>query len=210
MKKRRKLRMAALAALLVSFAFGVSSLNAAPSIGGNKCSNPGSTVRTNNSRYICSPEGGRNVWRRVTGSASISGVTSVLRGLSTLNAALTAADLKPVLNGTDQYTLFAPTNAAFNSLPPGVLDKLLQPENKAALTSILLHHVTAGRVVAGSITRSTRTMADGSAINITIKGGVRIDGNSKVMFADIMARNGVIHIVNRVLLPPGFDPASLK
>jgi uncharacterized surface protein with fasciclin (FAS1) repeats len=202
--------MAALAALIVSFAFGVSSLSAAPSIGGNKCSNPGSTVRTNNSRYICSPEGGRNVWRRVTGTATISGVTSVLRGLSTLNAALTAAELKSVLNGTDQYTLFAPTNAAFNSLPPNVLDKLLQPENKAALTSILLHHVTAGRIVASDLTRSMRTMVDGTAISITTRGGVRIDGTSKVQFADIMARNGVIHIVNKVLLPPGFDPTTLK
>lgn len=210
MKKSRKLRMAALAALVISFVFGVSSLSAAPSIGGNKCSNPGSTVRTNNSRYICSPEGGRNVWRRVTGTATISGVTSVLRGLSTLNAALTAAELKSVLNGSDQYTMFAPSNAAFNALPPGVLDKLLQPENKAALTSILLHHVTAGRIVASSLTKSSRTMADGTAINIAVKGGVRIDGNSKVMFADIMATNGIIHIVNKVLLPPGFDPATLK
>jgi hypothetical protein len=209
MKTRKKLRMVAVAALIVSFAFGVSSLNAAPAIGGNKCSNPGSTIRTNNSRYICSPEGGRNVWRRITSAATISGVTSVLRGLSTLNAALTAADLKAVLNGTDQYTLFAPSNAAFNSLPPGVLDKLLKPENKAALTAILLHHVTAGRNVAGSLTRSTRTMVDGTAIKIVIKGGVRID-NGKVLFADIMARNGVIHIVNKVLLPPGFDPNSLK
>lgn len=209
MKKRKKLKFAALAALAISVVFGVSSLSAAPSIGGNKCENPGSTVRANNSRFICSPEGGRNVWRRVTGTPSVSGIVSVLKGLSTLNTALDAAGLKPTLAGTDHYTLFAPTNSAFNSLPPGLLEKLLKPENKAALTSILLHHVTAGRVVARTLTATERTMADGTAVKINLRGGVRIDGAS-VRFADIMANNGVIHIINKVLIPPTFDPNTLK
>lgn len=209
MKKGKKLKFAALAALAISVMFGVSSLSAATAIGGNKCENPGSTVRANNSRYICSPEGGKNVWRRVTNTTSVSGIVSVLKGLSTLNAALDAAGLKATLSGTDHYTLFAPTNAAFNSLPPGLLDKLLKPENKAALTSILLHHVTAGRVVARTLTATERTMADGTAVTIKLRGGVRID-NASVRFADIMANNGVIHIINKVLIPPTFDPNTLK
>lgn len=209
MKKRRKMRMAALAALIVSFAFGVSSLNASTSFGGNKCTTPGATIRANNSRFICSPEGGTNVWRRVVGPTTVSGVIGVLKGLSTLNTALTAADLRTTLGGTDHYTVFAPTNAAFNSLPPGILEKLLKPENKAALTAILLHHVTAGRVVSTSLTNTERTMADGTAVTITLKGGVRID-KAMVRFADIMAMNGVIHIINKVLLPPNFDPNTLK
>lgn len=209
MKKRRKLRFAALAALAISVMFGVSSLSAAPALGGNKCDNPGSTVRVNNSRFICSPEGGRNVWRRVPNTASLSGIVSVLKGLSTLNTALDAAGLKPTLSGTDHYTLFAPTNSAFNSLPPGLLEKLLKPENKAALTSILLHHVTAGRIVASALTANERTMADGTAVMIKLRGGIRID-NASVRFADILANNGVIHIINKVLIPPTFDPNTLK
>lgn len=209
MKKRKKLRFVALAALALSVMFGVSSLNAAPTIGGNKCETSGSTVRANNSRYVCSPEGAKNVWRRIPGPTTVSGVVGVLKGLSTLNATLTAADLKTTLSGTDHYTVFAPTNSAFNSLPPGLLEKLLKPENKAALTSILLHHVTAGRVVAKTLTATERTMADGTAVKITLKGGVNVD-NAKVRFADIMANNGVIHIINKVLIPPTFDPNTLK
>lgn len=209
MKKRKKLRFAALAALAVSLLFGVSSLSAATSIGGNKCETPGSTVRANNSRFICSPEGGKNVWRRVSGASTVAGIVSVLKGLSTLDAALTAAELKPTLSGAAHYTVFAPTNSAFNSLPPGLLEKLLKPENKAALTSILLHHVTAGRVVAKTLTATERTMADGTAVSISLRGGVRVD-NASVRFADIMANNGVIHIINKVLIPPTFDPNTLK
>ncbi len=209
MKKRKKLRFVALAALAISVMFGVSSLNAAPAIGGNKCETPGSTVRANNSRFVCSPEGARNVWRRVPGPTTVSGVIGVLKGLSTLNTALTAAGLQTTLSGTEHYTVFAPTNSAFNSLQPGLLEKLLKPENKAALTSILLHHVTAGRVVAKSLTATERTMADGTAVSITLKGGIRVD-KASVRFADIMANNGVIHIINKVLIPPTFDPNTLK
>lgn len=209
MKKRKRLRFVALAALAISVMFGVSSLSAAPTTAGNKCETPGSTVRANNSRFICSPEGATNVWRRVNGSSTVSGIVATLKGLSTLNTALTAAELKMTLSGTDHYTIFAPTNSAFNSLPPGLLEKLLKPENKAALTSILLHHVTAGRVVARSLTATERTMADGTAVTISLKGGVRID-KANVRFADIMANNGVIHIINKVLIPPTFDPNTLK
>jgi uncharacterized surface protein with fasciclin (FAS1) repeats len=209
MKKRKKLRFAAFAALALSVMFGVSSLNAAPNLGGNKCENPGSTIRANNSRFICSPEGGQNVWRRLSGAGTVAETISVLKGLSTLDAALAAAELKPALSGAARYTIFAPTNAAFNSLPPGLLEKLLKPENKAALTSILLHHATAGRAVAKSLTATDRTMADGTAVLISLRGGVRID-NANVRFADIMAKNGVIHIINKVLIPPTFDPNTLK
>ena len=209
MKKSRKLRLAALAALVVSFAFGVSSLSAAPSIGGNKCSNPGSTVRTNNSRYICSPEGGRNIWRRVTDTATISGLTSALRGLSTLDAALVAADLKSTLNGTENLTLFAPTNSAFNSLPPGILEKLLKPENREQLRQLLLHHVVQSRFTTRMMLETQLRTAAGDSITVMARTGWTIDG-IQIRFGDIMATNGVIHIVNKVLLPPGFDPANLK
>lgn len=209
MKKRKKLKFAALAALAISVVFGVSSLSAATALGGNKCENPGSKIRTNNSRYVCSPEGATNTWRRVTGTGTISNLVEVLKGVSILNTAITAADLKSTLGGTDQYTLFAPTNAAFNSLPPGLLEKLLKPENQAQLRQLLLHHAVASRLTTRTMLQTRLQTASGDSIELRARAGWTLEG-AQVRFGDVMASNGVIHIINSVLIPPTFDPNTLK
>ena len=132
-----------------------------------------------------------------------------MKGVSILNTAITAADLKSTLGGTDQYTLFAPTNAAFNSLPPGLLEKLLKPENQPQLRQLLLHHAVASRITTRTMLRTRLQTASGDSIELRARAGWTLEG-VQVRFGDVMASNGVIHIINKVLIPPTFDPNTLK
>ena len=120
----------------------------------------------------------------------------------TLVAALQAADLVAVLEGDGPFTVFAPTNAAFDALPEGTLDSLLQPENKQQLIEILTYHVVPGAVYAADVTDLTSaTTVQGSNIDISTKmGKVKID-NASVVKVDIKASNGVIHVIDAVILP---------
>jgi uncharacterized surface protein with fasciclin (FAS1) repeats len=124
-------------------------------------------------------------------------------GFTTLVAAVEAADLKTTLEGDGPFTVFAPTNAAFGNLPAGTLDDLLLPANKGALTSILTYHVVAGRVTSDQVVNlTTATTVQGEAIAIeVVNGTVRING-ANVTSVDIEADNGVIHVIDAVLLPP--------
>ena len=122
---------------------------------------------------------------------------------STLVAALKATGLVGVLNGRGNYTVFAPTNDAFAALPAGTVANLLKPKNRGKLKSILLYHVLGKRVPASAIPHGTTRVAtlNGKSVRIH-KGlfGVRVNGNS-VTTADIGASNGVIHVIDGVLLP---------
>jgi len=107
--------------------------------------------------------------------------------------------------------VFAPTNDAFAALPAGVLDKLVQPQNKAALTQILTYHVVNGEVMAADVTNGPVPTLEGQSITLsTANGGVTINDTAKVTTPDVDASNGVIHLIDTVLLPPGFDPATLQ
>lgn len=121
---------------------------------------------------------------------------------STLVAALQAADLVEVLQGEGPFTVFAPTNDAFAKLPEGTVEALLKPENKDKLVAILTYHVVAGEVHAEQVvTLSEATTVEGSAVAISTDGqGVMID-NARVISADIDASNGVIHVIDEVILP---------
>jgi uncharacterized surface protein with fasciclin (FAS1) repeats len=121
---------------------------------------------------------------------------------STLVAALKAADLVATLEGEGPFTVFAPTNAAFEALPAGTVESLLQPENKAKLTSVLTYHVVPGAVMAADVVNlSAATTVEGSDISISTEGdSVKID-NATVVQADIEASNGVIHVIDAVILP---------
>ena len=121
---------------------------------------------------------------------------------STLVAALKAADLVEVLSGEGPFTVFAPTNAAFEKLPAGTVESLLEPENKQKLTDVLTYHVVPGAVYASDVVElSEAATVQGGAITITVADdGVMVD-NAKVVTTDIEASNGVIHVIDGVILP---------
>jgi uncharacterized surface protein with fasciclin (FAS1) repeats len=121
---------------------------------------------------------------------------------STLVAALKAAGLVETLSGAGPFTVFAPTNAAFAKLPAGTVESLLLPENKAKLTAILTYHVVSGKVLAKDVvTLKTATTVQGSAVAIDAASGVKVN-NATVTATDIMGSNGVIHVIDTVLMPP--------
>lgn len=128
---------------------------------------------------------------------------------STLVAAITAAGLGDALSGDGPFTVFAPTNAAFEALPEGLLEKLLLPENKEILTKILTYHVVAAKVMAADVAAGDVATLEGSKISITTDGGVKINGSSTVTATDVEASNGVIHIIDAVLVPPTVDVTKL-
>lgn len=123
--------------------------------------------------------------------------------LSTLVTAVKAADLVETLKGDGPFTVFAPTDAAFAKLPEGTLDSLLKPENKDKLQSVLSYHVVPNRITAGDIGsgRSMVETVEGSDLTVTAMNGSVMVGEAQVVQADIMASNGVIHVIDTVLLP---------
>jgi uncharacterized surface protein with fasciclin (FAS1) repeats len=114
-------------------------------------------------------------------------------------AAVKAAGLVETLQGKGPFTVFAPTDEAFAKLPPGTVEGLL--EDKAKLTSILTYHVVSGKVMSGDVVRlkSAKTI-EGRSLTIDTKDGVKVD-NAKVVKADIECCNGVIHVIDTVILP---------
>ena len=120
---------------------------------------------------------------------------------NTLIAAAQAAGLVEVLTGDDKITVFAPTDAAFAALPEGTVDSLLMEENRDQLVSILTYHVVPGEVTSDMLTDdSTAVTVQGDPITIDLDNGVAIN-DAMVTTADVMASNGVIHIIDSVLMP---------
>ncbi len=128
---------------------------------------------------------------------------------STLVAAVTEAGLAETLSGEGPFTVFAPTNAAFDALPEGLVDALLLPENQEVLTQILTYHVVAGEVMSTDIQPGDVATVEGEDITITTEdGGVQVNG-AMVSTADVEASNGVIHVIDEVLVPPNVDVNAL-
>jgi uncharacterized surface protein with fasciclin (FAS1) repeats len=123
---------------------------------------------------------------------------------STLVAAVKAAGLVDALKADGPLTVFAPTNAAFAKLPAGTVESLLLPENKAKLVQILTYHVVAGKVMAADVVKvDSATTLEGAMVNVMVTdGGVKIN-NANVVKTDIKTSNGVIHVIDTVLLPKG-------
>ena len=120
---------------------------------------------------------------------------------STLATALSAAGLLETLKGDGPFTVFAPTDAAFAKMPQQTLDELLQPENKNRLAAILAYHVVPGKVTSNEVmASSSATTLQGQTVNISKKDGVKIN-QAKLIITDVEARNGVIHIIDSVLMP---------
>lgn len=121
---------------------------------------------------------------------------------NTLVAAVTAAGLVDTLKGEGPFTVFAPTDEAFAALPAGTVDTLLLPENKDQLTAILTYHVVPGKVMSTDLTEGmTAATVNGADVTITLDGGAKVNG-AAVTTADIEATNGVIHVIDTVIMPP--------
>ena len=130
--------------------------------------------------------------------------TAVAAGsFKTLAAALGAAGLVDTLKGDGPFTVFAPTDEAFAKLPAGTVEELLKPENKAKLTDILTYHVVSGKVPSSAAVKlTTATALNKKAIKLEVKEGKLHLNESKVTTADVECSNGVIHIIDAVLMPP--------
>ena len=142
----------------------------------------------------------------VTGRAQNKNIveTAAAAGsFNTLAAALQAAGLVETLKGEGPFTVFAPTDEAFAKLPAGTVENLLKPENKEKLKAILTYHVVAGKVTAAQVTKlkSAKTV-QGSDVKIAVTGGIVTVNGAKIVKADVMASNGVIHVIDTVIMPP--------
>ncbi|RUM95997.1 fasciclin domain-containing protein [Pseudaminobacter arsenicus] len=121
----------------------------------------------------------------------------------TLAAALDAAGLVPTLKGEGPFTVFAPTDDAFANLPAGTVEALLKPENKQKLVDVLTYHVVPGKVMSADVTKLDEAKTvNGKSIDVQVGGGSVKVNDATVLATDIDATNGVIHIIDKVIMPP--------
>lgn len=120
---------------------------------------------------------------------------------NTLVAAVKAADLVKTLQGPGPFTVFAPNDEAFAKLPKGTVEDLLKPENKAKLTGILTYHVVAGKVMAADVKTMKAKTVNGQELDIKVADGDVTVNRAKVIKTDVAASNGVIHVIDSVLMP---------
>jgi uncharacterized surface protein with fasciclin (FAS1) repeats len=139
-----------------------------------------------------------------TGSQNIVDTAVAAGSFKTLAQALGAAGLVDTLKGAGPFTVFAPTDEAFAKLPAGTLESLLRPENKAKLQRILTYHVVAGKVMAADVVKVPSAKAvSGDTLTIVAQGGRVTVDSARVVKTDIAASNGVIHVIDAVMLPKG-------
>ena len=131
--------------------------------------------------------------------------TAVAAGsFNTLAKALAAADLVDTLKGAGPFTVFAPTDEAFAKLPAGTLEMLLMPENKSKLQRILTYHVVSGKVMAADVMKMSSAKAiSGDSLTVATSNGSVMADTSRVVKADVLATNGVIHVIETVMMPKG-------
>jgi uncharacterized surface protein with fasciclin (FAS1) repeats len=138
----------------------------------------------------------------MSGQPDIVDIAAANPEFSTLVAAVTAAGLADTLKGPGPFTVFAPTNAAFAKLPAGTVEDLLKPENKDKLVAILTYHVVPGKVLSTDLSEGlSAATVQGSPVTFTLAGGAKVNGVT-ISAVDIQASNGVIHVIDSVLLPP--------
>merc|ERR1712079_458047 len=141
---------------------------------------------------------------------TIAGTDTATPFLSTLLAAVKAADLAGTLDGAGTFTVFAPNNAAFAKLPEGTIGTLLKPENKDQLTAILLKHVLPVQIKAGEIpsgSTKVKTVGGEEVEIINAGGGVTVNG-ATIIATDVLASNGVVHVIDTVILPETKEPET--
>ena len=131
----------------------------------------------------------------------IVAVASGNGSFNTLVAAVKAAGLVETLQGPGPYTVFAPTDEAFARLPKGTVEDLLKPENRAKLVSILTYHVVPGKVMAADVKTMKARTVNGQSLNVKVADGIVTVDNAKVVKTDVPASNGVIHVIDTVVIP---------
>jgi uncharacterized surface protein with fasciclin (FAS1) repeats len=134
-------------------------------------------------------------------AGDIVAVASGAGSFNTLVAAVKAAGLVETLQGKGPFTVFAPTDEAFAKLPSGTVETLLKPENKEKLVAILTYHVVAGKVMAADVKTMEVKTVNGKELDIKVTDGSVTVNNAKVIKTDVAASNGVIHVIDTVLLP---------
>lgn len=139
----------------------------------------------------------------------IVAVASAAGTFSTLVAAVAAADLVATLQSEGPFTVFAPTDDAFAALPAGLVDALLKPENKDTLAKILTYHVVAAEVHAADVATGDVATVEGSTVSVVVGEKVLLNDSATVTATDIKASNGVIHVIDAVLVPADVDAAAL-
>lgn len=144
----------------------------------------------------------------VIAPGSLTAVISDSVTFSTLKKALVATGLDVTLGGKGAFTVFAPTDEAFDKLPAGTLGKLMLPENKEKLRSFLLYHVVAGQVLAADLKDGEVKTMNGEKVKVDVDGKEVEVNDSKVFSADVMANNGVMHSIGTVLMPPSMKDFS--
>lgn len=143
-----------------------------------------------------------NVQGGIQGSQTIVLVASTNQDLSTFVKAVQSAERTQMLNSEGPFTVFAPTNEAFNALPKGTLDNLMMPENKQKLGDILAYHVVEGTVMASDLSDGqTVTTVQGEKLTVTKQNGNVMINGAQVIQADVNTSNGVVHIIDKVLMP---------
>ena len=126
--------------------------------------------------------------------------------LKTLVAAVKAGGLVDVLKGDGPFTVFAPTDEAFAALPAGTLESLLKPENKDQLATILKYHVVSGKVMSTDLSNGQKAATvQGEKVGVSIKGNTVKIEDAQVVVADVQAKNGVVHVIDKVILPPSMN-----
>ena len=135
------------------------------------------------------------------GGNTIVSIASTNDSFDVLTALLKHAKLVDVLNGDMEFTVFAPTDDAFGRLPSGTIESLFQPENREMLTTILTYHVVPGSVLSTDLSSGSVDSVAGAPLEVAVGSGVMVN-EANVVSADIEASNGVIHVVDQVLLPP--------
>jgi len=133
--------------------------------------------------------------------SDIVAVASSAGSFKTLVAAVKAAGLVETLQGKGPFTVFAPTDEAFAKLPAGTVESLLKPENKEKLVAILTYHVVPGKVMAADVKTMKAKTVNGKELSIKVEGGAVTVDNAKVVKTDVAASNGVIHVIDTVVLP---------
>lgn len=134
---------------------------------------------------------------------TIIGVATGNKQLKTLTAAIKAAGLEETLSGKGPFTVFAPTDKAFAALPPGTVDELLKPENKDKLVQLLTYHVVSGKLDAASLKSGDVPSLQGKPIAVKVQNKKVMVNEATVTKADVPASNGVIHLIDKVILPAG-------
>jgi uncharacterized surface protein with fasciclin (FAS1) repeats len=135
-------------------------------------------------------------------TTTVAGMVSSSNSFKTLASAIKAADLDATLSGKGPYTLFAPTDQAFAALPKGTVETLMKPENKDKLVKVLTYHVISSETTTSDLKPGKVTSVEGSAIDVKSAGKDVMVNDAKVLKADVKASNGIIHVIDKVMLPP--------